>query len=187
MPDAIVRLGDRQQHAAAGGNPDRRRHPSRLGQQAEQKAGDDAGEGDEVRQDPMLEIDHEQHDHRRREQQPRCRQPTYAELTHRDHEDGARHQFHQRVLPGDRRAAFAAAPAQRGVADHRHVLPPREQMPARAAARRRPNDRAPFRKPEDADVQETADGETDDAGQHQQRRVSDHCPAAAPGGSVGKG
>ena len=70
MADAIVRLGDRQQHAAAGGDPDRRCDPSRLGQQAEHKADADARQGDDIRQDPMFEIDHEQDDHRRGEQQP---------------------------------------------------------------------------------------------------------------------
>ena len=84
--------------------PEQRRRPGPGGRtEREQKPDDDARKRDGVRQQMVLEVDREEHDHRAREQQPRNEERVGAEHDVVQHEHDHRHQLDDRIAERDRR------------------------------------------------------------------------------------
>ena len=111
----------------------------------------------------MLQIDHEQDDHRGAEHRPDREQPLGAERGVGGDEDARRQQLDERVHDADR---FAARPASteehRPAQDGDVLVPGLICAPARGAARRGPDHRQVARQPIDAHVEEAADDEADE-------------------------
>ena len=87
----------------------------------------------------------------------------------RGDEHAGRQDLDRRVDRRDRPAAVPAAAAEEQVARHGHVVVPADCLPAIRATRTRRNHRLIAGKAEDTDVQEAAEGESQDGG-HQVRR-----------------
>src|SRR5204863_2566070 len=71
MSNPPVGLENRPQRAAADDDANQRVDPARFGKKAEEEPDDDAGNGDQVGQDVMLQIDREENDQRAAEYQSR--------------------------------------------------------------------------------------------------------------------
>ena len=140
------------------------------------------GSGDDVRQDAVPQIDHEQHNHRAGKQEPHGEERRQSVQQHTAREHETRHELHERIGDADTGAAGAAAAAQQQPRHDRHVLVPRQWTLALRAVRRRPRDRLPARQPVDADIEKAAHQQ---AQPEQRDRGAEH--GHRPGLSIGSG
>jgi hypothetical protein len=105
----------------------------------------------------MLEIDHEQHDHRARKQQPRHEHRGRFEQEVRTEEHRAGDELDDRILNRNRRAAVPAPATQPEVTKNRDVVVRFYRLVAVRAMRAGPHQRFAQGQAINADVQKAAD------------------------------
>jgi hypothetical protein len=120
---AAHQLAHAEQQQAAGDGPDERVSKPRRQHEAERQADDDPRQRDDVGQDAVLEVDHEQDDHRAGEDEACRQQPRGTEQPRGPGKEDRRDEFDDRVLNRDRGLAPAAASPQHEPAEDGQILP----------------------------------------------------------------
>ena len=138
----------------------------------------------------MLEIDDEQDDHRRGKQQSWEQQRLPTQLPVVQQKQQWSDHFNRGIHHRDRLAACSASTTQCHVSQDGKVLEPSQCAPTPRAMRRGRHHRLPPRQAVDADVQKTAQDETDGHQQEDARNLWHHRVGSDNGearGSAGRG
>ena len=128
-------------------------------EEAEQQSQAEPHEIHFVGQDAFAQVRYGQHDHQCAEDRPFQGFGVQSKNQIAGQEEQPRSQLHHRIHRGDAHLAFATAAREHKPAHHRYVVVGFDRSPARRAMRWRQNDRFRIGYAQDADVQETADGE----------------------------
>src|SRR5262250_281920 len=156
---------DHEEDSAAEGDAEQGIEPaSGVNGDAERRPRHNAGDGDHVGDDLVIQVDARNGDESGQEEQGGGEVEGGAEAMRGEGEEDGSEELDGRIAPGDRSSAAPTASPEAEPGEHGHVVVPANGRPALGTGGARMYDADPRGKPRDHDIEEAADDETDEKG-----------------------
>src|SRR5215813_657073 len=156
---------DHEEDSAAEGDAEQGIEPARgVNGDAERRPRYNAGDGDHVGDDLVIQVDARDGDESGQKEQSGGEVESGAEAMRGEGEEDGGEELYGRVAPGDCPSATPAASTEEEPGEHGHVVVPANGRPASGTGGARMHDADSRGKPRDHDIEEAADDETDEKG-----------------------